>query len=65
MNENDDQQYAVDAARIYATTLKPLLDKIRHLKYSENMIFHDDDNNTCKLIQNKNNFLTGFTGSTG
>jgi hypothetical protein len=54
MNENNDKQYAVDAARIYATTLKPLLDKIRHLKYSENMIFHDDDNNTCKLIQNKN-----------
>jgi hypothetical protein len=54
MNDNDDTQYAVDAATIYVTTLKPLLDKIRALKYSENIIFHDEDNNTCRLIQNKN-----------
>jgi len=54
MHDNDDTQYAVDAATIYVTTLKPLLDKIRALKYSENIIFHDEDNNTCRLIQNKN-----------
>jgi hypothetical protein len=51
MNKNDDVQFAVDAADIYATTLKPLLDKIRHLKYSENIVYHDDYDNKCKLIQ--------------
>lgn len=53
MNENDDVQYAIDAAQIYHTTLEPLLQKIRHLKYSENMIYHDDETNTCRLIQQK------------
>jgi hypothetical protein len=53
MNENDDNQYAMDAANIYVTTLKPLLDKIRHLKYSENIVYHDEYNNNCKLIQRK------------
>jgi hypothetical protein len=51
MNENNDVQFAVDAANIYVTTLKPLLDKIRHLKYSENIVYHDDYDNNCKLIQ--------------
>jgi hypothetical protein len=51
MNENNDKQFAIDAATIYHTTLQPLLNKIRHLKYSENMVFYDD--NTCKLIQRK------------
>jgi hypothetical protein len=51
MNENDDVQYAVDAADIYNTTLKPLLNKIRHLKYSQNIIYHDEYYNNCKLIQ--------------
>jgi hypothetical protein len=51
MNENDDAQFAVDAANIYFTTLKPLLDKIRHLKYRENIVYHDDYTNNCKLIQ--------------
>lgn len=50
MNENDDSQFAIDAANIYVTTLKPLLDKIRHLKYSENIIYRDNDDN-CNLIQ--------------
>jgi hypothetical protein len=51
MNENDEQQFAVDAANIYVKTLKPLLDKIRHLKYSENIVYHDEYDNDCKLIQ--------------
>ena len=54
MKENDDTKYAEDAATIYSTTLKPLLDKIRALRYSENIVFYDDENNTCRLIQNKN-----------
>jgi hypothetical protein len=51
MNENDDYQFAVDAAHIYVKTLKPLLEKIRHLKYSENIVHHDEYDNNCKLIQ--------------
>jgi hypothetical protein len=54
MKENDDRKYAEDAATIYSTTLKPLLDKIRVLRYSENIVFYDDENNTCRLIQNRN-----------
>ena len=65
MNENDDAQFAVDAANIYVTTLKPLLDKIRHLKYSENIVYHDEYTNNCKLIQRTYTDLdmgiTGFT----
>lgn len=51
MHENDDSQFAADAASIYVTTLKPLLDKIRHLKYSENSVYSDGP--YCKLIQKK------------
>ena len=51
MNENNDTQYAVDAAEIYATTVEPIMKKIRQLKYDENMVFNDDSNNTCRLIQ--------------
>ena len=51
MNANDDRQFAVDAANIYNKTLKPLLDKIRHLKYSENLVYQDEYDNKCKLIQ--------------
>lgn len=65
MNQNDDVQFAVDAADIYATTLKPLLDKIRHLKYSDNIVYHDDYDNKCKLIQrlytDLDMMVTGYT----
>jgi hypothetical protein len=54
MNEENEPKYATDAATIYTRSLKPLLDKIRILRFSENIVFHDDDNNTCRLIQNKN-----------
>lgn len=49
MNETNDKQYAVDAATIYQTTLQPLLNKIRQLKYRENNVSSDDK--YCKLIQ--------------
>lgn len=55
MKENDDTQFAVDAANIYHKTLEPLLKKIRQLKYSENLVFNDDSENVCKLIQKKYN----------
>ena len=53
MNETDNVQYARDAATIYANTLKPLLEKIRHLKYNEYTVLHSDETNNCHLIQNK------------
>lgn len=55
MKENNNSQFAVDAANIYYTTLDPLLKKIRYLKYSENVVYHDDSSSkdTCKLIQKK------------
>jgi hypothetical protein len=52
MNENNDNKYAIDAANIYYKVLKPLLDKIRQLKYSENTVYNNE-NNTCNLIQKK------------
>jgi hypothetical protein len=53
MNENNDMQFAVDAASIYYTTVQPLMNKIRQLKYGENIVFNDDSNDTCRLIQNR------------
>lgn len=53
MNENNDTQFAVDAASIYYTTVQPLMNKIRQLKYGENIVFNDDTNDTCRLIQNR------------
>jgi hypothetical protein len=53
MHENNDSRYASDVANIYQTKLYPLLTQIRHLKYSENLVFHDDNTDTCRLIQNK------------
>jgi hypothetical protein len=51
MNETNDVKFANDAATIYTTILQPLLDKIRQLKYQQNMVFND--NSYCKLIQRK------------
>lgn len=52
MNETNNAEYARDAVSIYTTTLQPLLNKIRMLKYNENMVWHNQDT-TCHLIQNK------------
>jgi hypothetical protein len=53
MNETNNAQYANDAVSIYTTTLQPLLNKIRILKYNENMVWYNPDTDTCDLIQNK------------
>lgn len=53
MNETDNAQYARDAVNIYVNTLVPLMNKIRTLKYNENMVWYDNATNTCSLIQNK------------
>ena len=64
MNENDDVQFAVDAANIYHNTLHPLLKKIRQLKYSINYVYNDDSSDNFKLIQQKYGIddilVTGF-----
>jgi len=53
MNETDNVQYARDAVNIYTNVLVPLMKKTRALKYNENMVWYNNDTNTCNLIQNK------------
>ena len=53
MNETNNVQYAQDAANIYVNILEPLYNKIRSLKYNETMVWHNDNLNTCNLIQTK------------
>jgi hypothetical protein len=53
MNETDNVQYARDAVNIYINTLVPLMKKTRALKYNENMVWYNNDTNTCNLIQNR------------
>jgi hypothetical protein len=53
MNETNNRQYVKDAVNIYITTLIPLLNNIRDLKYNEIFVWHNDYTNTCNLIQNK------------
>ena len=53
MNETNNTQFANDAANIYVTTLEPLLSKIRNLRYNETMVWHNEETNSCNLIQNK------------
>ena len=53
MNETDNVQYARDAVNIYVNTLVPLMNKTKLLKYNENMVWYNNDTNTCNLIQNK------------
>lgn len=53
MNELNDTKYAVDAADIYHNVLEPILNKIRHLKYKETIVYNNDTNHTCNLIQRR------------
>jgi hypothetical protein len=53
MNDTDNYQFAIDIVNIYENTLIPLLNKIRNLKYNESFVWHNEDTNTCNLIQNK------------
>jgi hypothetical protein len=53
-NETNDVNYVQDAVEIYNTNLKPLLKEIMSLKYRENMVWYNEDENTYNLIQNKN-----------
>jgi hypothetical protein len=53
MNETNNIQYATDAVNIYTKTIMPLLNNIRELKYNETFVWHNEDTNTCNLMQNK------------
>jgi len=53
-NETENTQNVKDAVEIYINNLQPLFKKIMSLKYSENLVYFDSDNNTYHLIQNKN-----------
>lgn len=53
INSND-TQYINDVVEIYDTKLKPTLNELINLKYKENMVWFNEDNNTYNLIQNKN-----------
>lgn len=52
-NRTNDVQYVQDAVNIYVTNLKPKLATILNLKYKENKVWYDDNNETYHLIQNK------------
>ena len=52
-NESNDVNYVNDAVDIYNTSLKPLLKEIMNLKYRENMVWYNEDDNTYNLIQNR------------
>jgi len=52
-DETDNKSFISDAINIYDTTLVPLLSTIRNLKYNESFVWHNEDTNSCNLIQNK------------
>jgi hypothetical protein len=52
-DRTNDDQYVRDAVNIYVTNLQPKLAEILKLKYKENKIWYDDNNETYHLIQNR------------
>lgn len=52
-NTTNNTQYVHDAVEIYTSSLKPVADKLLKLKYKENMVWYDEDDNVYRLIQNK------------
>ena len=52
-DRTNDVQYVRDAVNIYVTNLQPKLAVILKLKYKENKIWYDDNNETYHLIQNR------------
>jgi hypothetical protein len=55
-HSTDNTQYIRDAVDIYVNKLLPLLAKIMKLKYSENKVLYNENDNTYHLIQNKYTF---------
>ena len=52
-DETGNKSFISDAIQIYDTTLVPTLSTIRNLKYNETFVWHNEDTNSCNLIQNK------------
>lgn len=52
-DETGNKTFISDAINIYDTTLVPLLTTIRNLKYNESFVWHNEDTDSCNLIQNK------------
>jgi hypothetical protein len=52
-DESGNKSFISDAINIYDTTLVPILFTIRNLKYNESFVWHNEDTNSCNLIQNK------------
>lgn len=52
-DETGNKTFISDAINIYDTTLVPLITTIRNLKYNESFVWHNEDTNSCNLIQNK------------
>ena len=53
-NEEDNTQYVRDAVNLYLNSLNPLLNKISELKYKENVVYFNENDNTYNLIQRQN-----------
>jgi hypothetical protein len=66
-DETGNKSFISDAIQIYDTILVPILSTIRNLKYNENFVWHNEDTNSCNLIQNKysisNLLFSSFTSS--
>jgi hypothetical protein len=66
-NETGNTSFITDAIQIYDTILVPTLSTIRNLKYNENFVWHNEDTDSCNLIQNKysisNILFTSFTSN--
>ena len=52
-DESGNKSFISDAVNIYDTTLVPILSTIRNLKYNESFVWHNEDTNSCNLMQNK------------
>ena len=52
-DETGNKSFISDAIQIYDTTLVPTLSTIRNLKYNESFVWHNEETNSCNLIQNK------------
>lgn len=53
-NEEDDEsqtQNVVSAVKVYVEQLKPQLEQMMHLKYKQNAVVYDEDDETYHLIQ--------------
>jgi hypothetical protein len=50
-NEEDNTQYVRDAVNIYLNSLNPLFNKISGLKYKENTVYFNENDNTYNLMQ--------------